>query len=107
MGLDDAEEDVEVGLDGGRVEALQDGELGALLAVADVAVGDGPDLGVEGVGFVEGPGVVGAQRRVGRTVGRVQGVAGGPGLRGDGRDAGREKAEQQKERHGLPYFPMI
>lgn len=94
--FDDAEEDVEGGLDGGRVELLGDGEFGALVGEGDFAIGGVPDLLVESA--VEGPGVVCSQRWVGFTV-FLCGIAVRPCLGNGGPKAGREEGQVPKEGH--------
>lgn len=87
MGLDNAKEDVEIGLQGRRVEFLGDAKFGAMIGEVDVSVGNVPDLVVEGL--VEDPGVVGSQGRVGRT-GFIERIAIGKGLGEDGSQADQE-----------------
>lgn len=65
MSLDDAEEDVEVRLQGRRLQFLLDGELGAFGGVLELTVGDIPEILVERL--VEVPFVGGAQSWGGRT----------------------------------------
>lgn len=94
--FDDAEEDVEGGLDCGRFELLVDGEFGALVGVDDFAIGDVPDLLIESA--VEGPGVVCSQRWVGVTF-FLCGITVSPCLGNGWPKAGREEGQVSKEGH--------
>ena len=57
VGLDNAEEDEEVRLHGGRIHLLGDRKFRTLIGDANIAVGDIPDRVIDG--SVEVPGVVG------------------------------------------------
>lgn len=98
---DDAPENVEVGPHSGRVPLLRDCECRAIITPVDIATGGVPHLFIHltTTGPVEGD--VGAERRIGRTVISLHGVAIserlGEGRGGESREGG--EGEGASETH--------
>lgn len=96
-GLDNAAEDVEVGLDRRRLQSFGDRKLCTFVRVINGTVCDIPNLVVKRRCEIEGG--IGTQSWI-RGTGHVQRVTVRPGLRRNGGDAGGQEAEKEKERHG-------
>ncbi len=95
--LDFPKENVELGLYGWRIALLCDSELRPVWPVHDVPRCNIPQVRLSGR-FREIKGcVTDTQRRIGRTVSLVEGIAIGPSLRSSWSDDSREQGNAEQE----------